>query len=418
VKARNDAIDLLRGVAITLVMLLHFSLTYRLAASPLAAWLTRDGVRAVVNNGNFGVTMFFVVSGYLITSNSLQRYGSLGAIPLREFLLWRAARILPGLLLAVTVIVVLGLFGLRSFTNVAHGKALPPSFFIVAVGSLLSFTHNVLMQSVGYFNYALNIYWSLSVEEMFYLAFPLLCVVVRRRMPVVVVCVAAIAVGPVYRGLHADNELYFMYGYPACFDALACGVLAALAAQRAPPARGLARWLARGLVPGAAITLALAYLNGIQGHEVFGFTAVAVSAAVLVYALGARCAGTDPSDASANVHPVGAGDSRRWAARALAPLRWSGRHSYELYLFHIIVLGLMRDAVSRDQLGYAGKLPGLVLFLAVSALVAAWVANHVTEPLNAAWRARFQAASAQSGDGNATSGAPGSPTAFLQKDVP
>ena len=50
--ARNAPIDLLRGVAITLVLLLHFSLTYRLSKSPLADWFGVDAVRAVVNRGN------------------------------------------------------------------------------------------------------------------------------------------------------------------------------------------------------------------------------------------------------------------------------------------------------------------------------------------------------------------------------
>ncbi len=72
--ASSGVVDVLRGVAITLVLLLHFSLTYQLSDSPLAALLTRDGVRALVNNGNYGVTMFFVVSGFLIASASLARY--------------------------------------------------------------------------------------------------------------------------------------------------------------------------------------------------------------------------------------------------------------------------------------------------------------------------------------------------------
>ena len=93
--ARNAPIDLLRGVAIGLVLLLHFSLTYRLSKSPLADWLGVGAVRALVNNGNYGVTMFFVVSGCLIPSNTLRRFGTIGAIDVRAFYVMRAARILP-----------------------------------------------------------------------------------------------------------------------------------------------------------------------------------------------------------------------------------------------------------------------------------------------------------------------------------
>lgn len=374
--ARNAPVDLLRGVAILLVLLLHYSLTYRLSRSPLADWFGVDAVRAVVNNGNYGVTMFFVISGYLITSNTLRRFGSLAAIDVRAFYVMRAARILPPLLLAVSIIVTLGLIGVPIFGNSDAGKNLPASFYFLAVGSVLTFTHNLLMQSVGYFNYSLNIYWSLSVEEVFYLAFPVLCVLARRRAAVVAMCVCAIAVGPIYRHAHADNELYFMYGYAACFDAIAFGCLAALLASVKRPAPGVAR----GASGAAALALATSYLAGIHGHEAFGFTAVAASSAVLVW-----CASAS----------AGAG----WAdARAFAPLRWAGRHSYELYLFHILVLAAMRELIPRAQMGVDWKLPGLLLFISTSAAVAGLVARYFSEPINVALRARFDRARAPTRD--------------------
>ena len=134
--ARNAPIDLLRGVAILLVLLLHYSLTYRLSKSPLADWFGVAAVRAVVNNGNYGVTMFFVVSGYLITSNTLRRFGSLAGIDVRAFYVMRAARILPPLLLALVVIVTLGLLGVPMFGNSDGAKNLPASYYFLAVGSV------------------------------------------------------------------------------------------------------------------------------------------------------------------------------------------------------------------------------------------------------------------------------------------
>ena len=370
--ARNAPIDLLRGVAILLVLLLHYSLTYRLSKSPLADWFGVAAVRAVVNNGNYGVTMFFVVSGYLITSNTLRRFGSLAAIDVRAFYVMRAARILPPLLLALVVIVTLGLLGVPMFGNSDGAKNLPASYYFLAVGSVLTFTHNLLMQSVGYFNYCVNIYWSLSVEEMFYLAFPLLCVLARRRRLIVAMCLCAIAIGPIYRHVHVDDELYFMYGYAACFDAIAFGCLAALLASVKRPATPAARWASVA----AALALAASYLAGIGGHEAFGFTAVAASSAVLVW-----CAS--------------ASSGKGWAdACLLAPLRWAGRHSYELYLFHIIVLAAMRELVPRAQMGVDWKLPGLLLFIATSAGVAALLARYFSEPINAALRRRFDTARA------------------------
>lgn len=71
---RNRQIDLIRGVAILLVLLNHFNIAYRLDDTSLAGVFGWDAVRAVARNGNYGVTIFFVVSGYLITSNAEPRW--------------------------------------------------------------------------------------------------------------------------------------------------------------------------------------------------------------------------------------------------------------------------------------------------------------------------------------------------------
>src|SRR5580698_11182640 len=97
---RSARVDFLRGVAIFAVLALHFSLTYNLVKSPLAQLLPPAWIRAAVNNGNYGVTIFFVISGFLITSNNLRRYGELQRVRLRQFYALRFARIIPPLLLA------------------------------------------------------------------------------------------------------------------------------------------------------------------------------------------------------------------------------------------------------------------------------------------------------------------------------
>jgi len=359
---RSARIDFLRGVAIFAVLLLHFSLTYQLVDSPLSLILPAALLRAAVTNGNYGVTMFFVISGFLITSNNLLRYGRLRSVDLRQFYAFRFSRIIPPLILALTVIVVPGLLGVPSFANGDGGNGPPPSFFI-AVLSVLTFWHNVLMEMVGYFNYCLNIYWSLSVEEVFYLTFPLACVLLKRNRYIVALCLAAIVFGPVYRGIHRDDELYFMYGYAACFDAIAFGCLAALLYGRF----GIGRMAARFVRVVSAAGLAAGYFAGIDGHEVFGFSVVAFcTASLLVNAFDGPGEGVRP-----------------------APTRivcWLGRHSYELYLFHIIVLAAMRDAVPKGTLAYGYKLPYFALFLLLSGLMAGAVSRYIAEPSNAALR--------------------------------
>jgi len=82
---RSLRIDVIRGVAILLVLLHHFNIAYRLDDTLLARVFGWDLVRAVARNGNYGVTMFFVVSGYLITSNTERRWAGLANVSARAF---------------------------------------------------------------------------------------------------------------------------------------------------------------------------------------------------------------------------------------------------------------------------------------------------------------------------------------------
>lgn len=352
------------------MLLLHFHLTYSLVDSPLALLLPEEAIKAVVRNGNYGVTIFFVISGYLITSTTARRYGALGKVKLRSFYAFRFARILPGLMLALLIILGLGLAGQPAFMNLAK-PGWPEVGFPLALLSVVTFWHNMLMQHAWYFNYAMNIYWSLSVEEMFYLLFPLVCIALRRAWAIAAICVLAIVLGPIYRGLHADDEIRFLYAYPACFDAIAFGSCAALLAERWQVGGRLA--LAVRLM--AALLVAVTYLRGIRGHETFGFTLIAIgTATLLVVADGETLHGPAPGN------------------RSLAALRWMGRHSYELYLFHIIVLGLMRGVWPRGTLAYDDKAVALIAFVGLSALAAWAIARFYTEPLNASLRRAFHEA--------------------------
>lgn len=380
---RDPVIDTLRGVAIGVVLLLHFALAFGLSDSLLGDVLGRPFVGALVRNGNYGVTLFFVVSGFLITSRLLERHGRLQDVDLRRFYGERAARIAPPLLLALLVIVPLGLAGVRGFDNSDGGVVRPLAFWWPVVGSVLSFWHNQLMQSEGYFNYCLNIYWSLSVEEMFYLVFPLLCVGLKRPGWLVAVCLLAVLIGPLYRAAHADDEVAYLYAYAACFDAIAVGVLCALAARRWPAGIRLARWVA----PASGALLVAIYGVGFAEHPVAGFSALAAAAAVLIWA--SRPLVAPRRDGAAADTRVAA-----WRDRALAvtaPLRWWGRHSYELYLFHIVLLAGLRLVWTRQTIGHDARLPLLLAFLAASSLLAAGVARGVSDPLNRRCRAWLQA---------------------------
>ena len=364
---RNAQVDFLRGVAIILVLLLHFALAYGLMNCPLRPYVGVEALRAVFYNGNYGVTVFFVISGYLITSMSLARWGEPSQINARQFYLYRFARIIPSLVLVVTIIVTLGLLNVPYFQNTHHGQPLPTTFFWMAVLSVFTFWHNVLMQSTGWFNYCLNIYWSLSVEEIFYLALPLAFLALRRRTWIAAVCIVLIILGPLYRSWHTDDELFYEFGYLACFDAIAIGCLTAMITAQ----RKLSGITAKIIRIVASIGFVIIYLRGIQSHEVWGFTLVALCTSIYLVSA---------------IHDSGA---RFATGRLMVPVRWLGRHSYELYLFHIIILALLRNVLDREKLPASAWLPWLVLFLITSALVAKLIAQFVSEPANRAIRSRW-----------------------------
>jgi peptidoglycan/LPS O-acetylase OafA/YrhL len=366
VPGRNLYIDMLRGVSIVMVMLLHYSLTYRLHASPLNEWVSVPTLRTIFFNGNYGVCVFFVVSGFLITTNIVRRYGALARTDVTHFYKLRLFRLYPSVVLALVIITALGLAGLSHFSNMNKHEDFGNGFFVVANLSVLTFWHNILMERVGYFNYAMNIYWSLSVEEVFYLLYPLVLVIARRRWQLIVLALVAIVAGPAYRWLHSDDELFFMYGNLACVDMLVFGCVAAVAANLVswtPPIR-------RVLAAAAFVAMVWVYMQGIDGNEAFGATLLGIAAAVFLVAVSRLSPG-------------------RVARRAGVPLAWFGSHSYELYLFHIVVLGVMGELVPRTAMTPEYKLPMLLLFFALSAVFAWVVARFFGDPVNRRLRVRY-----------------------------
>ena len=114
---RSSLVDALRGISILLVMLFHFDMYYHLRTSDLAKSLGLGHVITLIaRNGYFGVTMFFVISGFLITSTSLHRYGRLRTVNPLNFYWVRFARIAPCLALVLTTLVALHFSGNPYFT--------------------------------------------------------------------------------------------------------------------------------------------------------------------------------------------------------------------------------------------------------------------------------------------------------------
>ena len=194
-ETRDDGIDTLRGLSILLVLLHHFNIAYPLRDTLLAGLPGWPLPQAIARNGNYGVTIFFVISGFLITRNALERWGRLDAIRPASFWLLRLARILPTLALTLLAVDALALAGLPLFGNRADSGVSLWTTNAAALGAWM----NVLVIRAGWINYALGVMWSLSVEMAFYLLFPLACAWLRRDARLLALAALLIVAGPLYR---------------------------------------------------------------------------------------------------------------------------------------------------------------------------------------------------------------------------
>ena len=363
VSLRNKRIDLIRGISILLVLFHHFNIAYRLDDTALARAFGWEAVRAVARNGNYGVTMFFVVSGFLITLNARRRWGEFGRVGARAFYGLRAARILPCLLLLLLVVDMLALAGFGVFQNrpPEGDGAGPVPYWLSHLAALTSWM-NVLVGRAGWFSYPLGVLWSLSVEEAFYLAFPLACLALRTETRLAAFWAVFIVLGPAWRLAHQGDEAAWLYAYLACFDGIAIGCCTALLAERVA-LRGRAAALQ------IAVTAGMAFLylwKPIAQTNTLGVTLMALGTAFLL--LGAH--------GSPTTGPI------LERSHVLAPLGWLGRLSYELYLFHLVVLGGVRAAFPARVVSGDGKLLLLAAYLALSGALAALVARFYAESLN------------------------------------
>src|SRR5271156_2357975 len=92
---RLDGVDLLRGLAIFFVLMNHVNMRLVIAKIPYTANIPALLVPSLVWNGQFAVNIFFAVSGFLITSTTLRRWGPLANVNVRDFYRLRFARIAP-----------------------------------------------------------------------------------------------------------------------------------------------------------------------------------------------------------------------------------------------------------------------------------------------------------------------------------
>jgi peptidoglycan/LPS O-acetylase OafA/YrhL len=223
----RPALDGIRGIAILLVVLAHSSV--------------------LRNTGAVGVNVFFVLSGFLITTLLLAELSRTGRIDLVAFYRRRAARLLPALFLVCSVI------ALHLWSTGQHDRILPD------VGGALAYVGNWL-QIAGVRMVLTSHTWSLAVEEQFYLVWPLLMIpLVRSSRPLIVVAVllgAAVAWSYILSNVLGAHSPRTTRGTDVVAIALLGGCLLAFLLHGRPTPRADARASAFGtLCIGASVAI-------------------------------------------------------------------------------------------------------------------------------------------------------------------
>jgi peptidoglycan/LPS O-acetylase OafA/YrhL len=306
------AFDVFRGVGILFVVLAH---------TP-----TRNDALAVIRPiGVLGVHMFFALSGFLITYRFLEEHQQTGRIDLRAFYKRRVRRILPPAIIYLAVLAVLGPW--------LH--LLPAS--LSEISASLFFYRNIFQGGwyTGHF-------WSLSLEEQFYLAWPILlaaCGAMRARFAAILIIIATVAwrihvfsldpAANIYRpDLLADHLLW------GCLIALLWKPVLSIA----PAAR-----ITIGFAGITAATLLL-YCQPRFWQPVFAFS---VAAGFILSAQAAES----------------------WTAK-LKPLQKLGEASYDCYIWQSIFLPLPFAAMA---LPFAQRLPWSYFFIAAMTTASFWL---------------------------------------------
>jgi peptidoglycan/LPS O-acetylase OafA/YrhL len=294
----EPALDGLRAVAIVAVVLAHCT-----------PWLP---------GGWTGVDIFFVISGYLITRLLAAERAASGRIDLRRFYIRRCLRLMPAF-------AVLMLFQLAHAAVAPHNRA--DVLVSIAVASTYMMDWNL---AFGWFPAdIIGHTWSLSIEEQFYLLWPLTLVLTRGRVTARWLLAAAVVVALWRLWLVAQGEAGWRtyMGFDTHADPLLLGCAAGLLATRP----GLAEF-ARKTSPAAALAV-LAMLFLLPTAELFVMTVAIPLAGVL--ATWTLLAATQDG----------------WLKRLLSlpPLTYTGRLSYSWYLWHFPVLFLFRSHMPLSQ---------------------------------------------------------------------
>lgn len=330
------ALDGLRGLAILLVLVFHFSSNeWNL---PLSGWF-KYAHRAAAT-GWAGVDLFFVLSGFLITSILFEAKQSAGYF--KNFYMRRVLRIFP-LYYGVLFVALIAIPLVYTYRNVIYTRVVAHQFWL-----WVYFQNYVRPEKAGWAGF--THFWSLAVEEQFYLVWPAVVWLLGRRT-LLGVCVGMIGTALVMRCalVMAGVDPQSLYYWTPCrMDALAIGAFIALA-SRGP--RGLAALVRPAAFVAGGTGLLLAGLFVFRRGTLYFKDPLVQTAGYSLLALffGSLLVKTV---ASRPDHAWG----RLWSNRGL---RFFGKYSYGIYVFHgllvLPVAQLLRWPKVEHLFGLAGR---------------------------------------------------------------
>lgn len=284
-----------------------------------------------LHGGGYGVDVFFVLSGYLITLLLLSEHAKFGRIHLGLFWARRALRLLPALVLLVILVDSIALF------RPAWLGPYPDSTLSATPGVLFYFSNWLIVAQNGPALGAFGPLWSLSVEEQFYLVWPIVVIIaLRLRRPLLalaLVCVGLIAAVSIARFVFYDPlSLYAGFATTSRVDTLLYGVLLAVVfrAGRSDTVRRVTGWLVWPAIGWLVVAVVVQPEFGEEGGPLgylmhtIGGPAVALSACAIIG------------------YVVTRQESLLTRALALPPLEYLGRISYGMYLWHYPALILLQ----------------------------------------------------------------------------
>jgi peptidoglycan/LPS O-acetylase OafA/YrhL len=367
----NSTVDVLRGLSILAVIILHINIRLPLKELYFAYSLPKMLYNPLVFSGFYGVCMFFVVSGFLIMSAALKRWGELSNIDIRVFYKLRIARIAPLLLALVAILSVLHTLEIPDYTIKLERASLLYTIF-----AALTFHINWLEITRGYLPASWDILWSLSIEEVFYVTFPILCWISKREWIFVAIISCTFFISPFARTVWFQQYTLAQpdHNHFAFLDLLATGCIAAIIHKRFQFSNVTYRiFLLAGSVLTIAITVFRKFVRDTGITDIgLHLTILAIGTAmILLWSQHRLEKGIQPSS--------------RWTAF----FRAFGRNSYEIYLTHMFIVLLMVRLFK--SLPLAGEwlllLYGLTILLCGA--LGEVVARYFSNPLNRLFRQKF-----------------------------